>query len=316
MNFDRIRDTLDVDRLQSTHLVAVGGCMHLAADFVRCGLGSMTLLDFDTVSPTNPARQDYQSDEIGQSKVAVYESFLRRINPDVQVRTYRRDVNSLNADDLRRIFGHASLIIGATDSFPAQARLNQISQSMGIPFLAIGLYAMGLGGEVVFSSPGLTRSCARCLWRSRYEAFRQSPAITQASSQGGTIMDLHLVDAVAGQIALGLLTRGSNNRYGRLVDRLGQRNLLLIRNSPELRLGDVDPFTRYLGDHPANISYSTIALEIDPDPACPDCALGRGATTKRRSSSSASQGPGPKAIVGVGGEMGDVRDVGEEVASS
>jgi len=96
--------------------------------------------------------------------------------------------------------------------------------------------------------------------------------MASVSSNGGTILDLHLVDAIAGQIAVGILTRGADNRYGKLIDKLGNRNLLQVKIDPDWRLGDKDIFRRYLGDHPANFSFTTIALPMERDKNCPDCA--------------------------------------------
>ncbi len=61
---------------------------------------------------------------------------------------------------------------------------------------------------------------------------------THIPSTGGTILDLHLVDAIAGQIAVGILTAGAENRMGRLIRQLGNRNLLQIKVDPEYRLGE------------------------------------------------------------------------------
>ncbi len=221
------------------------------------------------------SRVAYQSADIGLPKVAAYEAFLQRINPDVKVTTLRRDVNSLSDRLLRKTFAKSNLVLAATDSFPAQARLNQISQDFAVPLLAIGIYPQGIGGEVAYSWPGVSAACARCIWSSRYAAFFSNPQSTQAASDGGTILDLRLPDAVAGQLAVGILTRGADNRYGRLIESLGDRNFFIIRNSPEFHLGEPDLFARYLGQHSTNFAFSTLALAIDPVPSCPDCAKSR-----------------------------------------
>jgi hypothetical protein len=85
-------------------------------------------------------------------------------------------------------------------------------------------------------------------------------------------MDLHLVDAIAAQIAVGLLTRGADNRFGRLIDGLGDRQLLLVKIDPGLRFGGRDLFEERLGSDPCNFSFTTIALSRLRDPRCPDCA--------------------------------------------
>jgi hypothetical protein len=284
MNFDRIRSTVDVDRMRASHVVIVGGAYGLAQNLVRCGLGTVTYIDFDRVSATNPARQDFNSTELGQFKAEAIASSLRRINPEVEVNSLIRDFCELSQEEIDEHMGQADLAILATDFFPAQARGNLEALRQGKPAIWIGLYRQGRAGEIVYHVPGITPACYRCICGKRYEAFSAhgrgggtasgGPA-TQIPSDGGTIFDLHLLDAIAGQIAVGILTSGSDNRMGRLIRQLGNRNFLQVKSDPEYRLGDRDIFGEYLGHHPANFSFSTIALPMAADPECPDCLIHR-----------------------------------------
>jgi hypothetical protein len=110
---------------------------------------------------------------------------------------------------------------------------------LNIPAVWIGLYAAGLGGEVIFWHPGI-RACYRCLCARRYEAHQQaetSGASLDPTSHGATIFDVHLIDAIAGQIAIGLLTAGSDTRFGRLIDELGDRNFIQVQLDPHFQIG-------------------------------------------------------------------------------
>jgi hypothetical protein len=112
---------------------------------------------------------------------------------------------------------------------------------------------------------------------SRYELFAahagRAENPTRIPSAGGTILDLHLVDAIAGQIAVGILTAGAENRMGRLIQQLGDRNLLQIKIAADYLMGGKDIFTQYLGINPANFSFTTIAVPMEPESRCPDCAM-------------------------------------------
>ena len=145
------------------------------------------------------------------------------------------------------------------------------------------MYREGRAGEIVHWVPGITPACYRCACSSRYRAFAAQANGAgngvHVPSSGGTIFDLHLVDAVAGQLALGILTAGADNRMGRLIHKLGNRNFLQIKIDADYRLGDRDVFAEYLGNHPANFSFSTIALPMEPERGCPDC--GRRRTEER-----------------------------------
>lgn len=277
MNFDRIRTTVDVDRMQESHVTIVGGAVGLAADLVRCGLGALTHIDFDRIDATNPARQDFDSTDLGQHKAEALAMALKRINPDVEVDYLLRDFCELSEEEIDTHLGHTDLFVFATDFFPAQARGNLLALQLKKPAVWIGLYRQGAAGEIVYWMPGSTPACYRCVCSARYRAFYEQTTsennATHVPSTGGTVLDLHLVDAIAGQIALGLLTAGADNRMGRLIQQLGNRNLLQVKCDPEFKLGGTkDIFKKYLGRHRANFSFTTIALPMEPEHDCPDCA--------------------------------------------
>lgn len=274
MNYQRIQSSIDVRRMRDSHVTIVGGAVGLAADLVRCGLGHLTLVDFDTVSDTNPARQDFLPRDLWRRKTEAAAEHLRRINPGVTVETMHADICTLSDEDVEVSFGHTDLTVWGTDSHHAQARGNLIAQQLGISSIWIGLYAKAAAGEIIHHVPGVTPACYRCICSSRYEAFAAAGPQTgtqQPTSDGGTILDLRLVDAIAGYIAVGILTRGADNRFGQLIDSLGDRNLQQVKIDPEYRLGNRDIFAEYLGDHPANFSFTTIAVPMEPESGCPDC---------------------------------------------
>lgn len=277
MNHDRIQETIDVPRMQQSHVTVVGGAYGLTQDLVRCGLGAVTYVDYDRIDASNPARQDFNSTDLGQHKAEALAEALKRIDPDVEVNYLLRDFCDIAQDEFDTHFGHTDLFIFATDFFPAQARGNLQALRLGKPAVWIGLYRGGRAGEIVYWMRNVTPACYRCVCSRRYAAFAaqaEGPArATHIPSTGGTIFDLHLVDAVAGQIAVGLLTAGANNRMGRLIRQLGNRNLLQVKIDPEYRLGNKDVFAQYLGTNPANFSFTTIALPMEPEPGCPDCAI-------------------------------------------
>jgi hypothetical protein len=277
MNYDRIRTTVDVDRMQQSRALFIGGAYGLAQDLVRCGLGALAYVDFDRIDPTNPARQDLHSADIGQYKAHALARSVRQINADVEVETLTQDFCAIADDELDELVRDCDVIIAATDFFPAQARANLVAVRNGKPAVWIGMYREGRAGEIVYWSAdrSLTPACYRCVCSSRYTAFaahaQGAPNTTQIPSSGGTVLDLHLLDAIAGQVAVGLLTRGADNRMGRLIEQLGNRNLLQVKIDPMYRMGEKDIFARRLGNDPANFSFCTIALPMLPETGCPDC---------------------------------------------
>jgi hypothetical protein len=269
MDFNRISSSIDVEKMQNSHATIIGSPVRLLCDFVRSGLGAGTMVDFDRISGSNPARQDFYSTDVARLKGEAVAEELRKINPEFAFEFYPRDYCTISREQHDQLFGQTDLLVLAPDFFPANARGNLEALRLGKPALFIGLYAGGRAGEMIFVLPGET-ACYRCICGSRYDAFARGGA--SVSSAGGTIFDLHLVDAIAGQIAAGLLTRGADNRIGQLIDKLGNRNLLQVKMDPDYRLAGKDIFAAYLGDHPANFSFTTIALPMERETDCPDCA--------------------------------------------
>jgi hypothetical protein len=118
----------------------------------------------------------------------------------------------------------------------------------------------------------------------RYEA-QAAAAKEQRSldptSDGCTIFDVAMLDAIVGMLAIGLLTRGSDNRFGRLIDDMGDRNFLQVQLGSTWSVGGKNPVRKYLGiadECPAFFAWNTI-VRADPDKGnmpCPDCEEFRG----------------------------------------
>jgi hypothetical protein len=270
MDFRRINSSIDVDTMQKKRVAMIGGAGALCYGLARCGLGGISLVDFDYISATNPARQDFNSTDIARRKVEVIAENLLRINPEIEVECHVVDYCSISCEEHDRFFGDTDLFIFATDFFPAQARGNVEAVRMQKSAIWIGLYQGGRAGEIIYYVPGVTPACYRCICSSRYQAFSRGGA--SVSSAGATTFDQHLIDAIAGHICVGTLTPGADNRYGKLIAKLGNRNLLQVKNDPDWTLGGKDIFRQYLGDHQANFAFSTITLPMERDENCPDCA--------------------------------------------
>jgi molybdopterin/thiamine biosynthesis adenylyltransferase len=285
MNFSRIADCIDVDRMQRSKvaLIGAGGAVGLACNLVRSGLGFIDAYDFDVVSEENIPRQAHSAVAMGMLKTEALAAEAERINPAVSVRCSNRDVTTMTDDELLAEFRDVNLLINATDSFQAHAFGNQIALRFNIPSLWIGLYPGGVGGEVVFWDRDIL-PCYRCLCSKRYAAHEQAAAAGHSldpSSHGCTIFDITHLDAVAGEIAVGLLTRGADNRLGRLIEQLNGRNFVQLQFDPSWTLNGLNPIRERLGvstDNTAFFTWNTTVLS-DPDRGqlyCPDCEKYRG----------------------------------------
>lgn len=273
-DFRRILPAVAVGKMQSSHVTVIGcgGSAHAVKNLFRCGLGSATLVDPDRVERSNLARQDFEIGDLGLAKVAALRLHVHRISPEARVTALQADFCALSDAEIDRHFGGTDLLIVATDHFPAQARGNAVALRLGKPALWVGLYGGAGAGEIVFWHPGLP--CYRCLCGKRYEA--QSARRLDPASDGADVFSIGLLDSIAGMLAIGLLTAGADNRFGRLIGQLGDRNFIQVKLDPTYRLNGQDLFAEQLGiplGNDRSFAWNSI-VRRDPQrglPPCPDC---------------------------------------------
>ena len=275
----RIDSVIDGERMKRARVagIGLGGSADLLMNLTRSGLGAVTLIDPDTVSEVNMVRQNYLPIDIGQPKSISLAGYLKEINPDLRVTPLSYDITAMPDELLELHFRDVDLIISTTDSFAAQAKTNEIALRFGKPAVWPGIYEGGKGGEVVFWHPGLP--CYRCLLPGRYRAqskAREEGRSLDPKSDGTTIWDDGYIDCIAGMIAIGLLTRGAPNRFGRLIEQLGDRNFIRVKIDPGYSLNGRDIVREELGI-PASVDTFfawNAAARRDPSGGadyCPDC---------------------------------------------
>jgi hypothetical protein len=127
-----------------------------------------------------------------------------------------------------------TLLCGFTDNFRTQSRINRLALQFGIPSLCAQVYLEGRGAEVTFTYPGLTPACHRCILSSRYRAFLEENYQNEVTSNGTPIFSTIRLNAIKGFVTLALLHHGTDHpRWGNLLDRIGNRNLIQLRLDPD-----------------------------------------------------------------------------------
>lgn len=129
----------------SVMIFGVGGVgSHCIEALARCGIGTLILIDNDTVSLTNINRQSiaYYS-TIGRMKTEVMAERIRDIDPSVTVRTYETFVLP---DNLAGILDQeeTDYIIDAIDTVSAKIALAQEAEKRGIRLIS----SMGTGNKL------------------------------------------------------------------------------------------------------------------------------------------------------------------------
>lgn len=271
MDYSRISNAVDINLLQSTHIVGIGagGAYCLYEALTRSGIGHLTVLDFDTVDEVNFCRQGFAANQIGMKKVDALEEHLHSINPNLKYKGITKNFLNMNEAELDEIFKSADLLLFLTDSFKAQAFGNTLALKYKKSAIWGGFYEMSQCAEVVFYIPDVTPACFRCVVAPRYEA--QAVEEIKISSNCNTMFHSQMLDSLIGMIAMAVL---HNNTTGfTFSDWFGDhwdQNLIQFKTSPdyESRLFD----TMIERTEGLAICFAAIWQKISHY-GCPDCSI-------------------------------------------
>lgn len=109
----------------------------------RCGVGSLTLVDHDTVSVTNINRQIYAlRSTVGESKVQVAKKRIRDIDENILVHTYETFFNEDTSDMFD--FHMFDYIVDAIDTVTSKLLLIQKAKECDVPVIS----CMGTGNKL------------------------------------------------------------------------------------------------------------------------------------------------------------------------
>jgi len=141
-------------------IVGAGGLgsplgLYLAA----AGVGTIGIVDFDTVDATNLHRQIlYENDDVGRSKVDSARKRLSAVNPHVKIETFELRLTSDNALEILKNF---DVIVDGTDNFPTRYLINDACVLLGKPNVYGSIFRFE-GQVTVFDAQ--RGPCYRCLY--------------------------------------------------------------------------------------------------------------------------------------------------------
>ncbi len=154
------------DDLKKLHtgIVGIGGLGCVSAEMaVRCGIGKLSLFDFDNVDIVNLNRNMFKEGDIGQPKVDVASQILKEINPDVEIQCFNTDIMAPGFESkFEYEIKQMDVILTGLDNIPAREYLNAKCVLFKIPYIDAGASRSGLSGYVHPIIPYKT-ACAKCL---------------------------------------------------------------------------------------------------------------------------------------------------------
>jgi sulfur-carrier protein adenylyltransferase/sulfurtransferase len=217
--------------------------LYLAA----AGVGTLGLVDFDTVDFSNLQRQVlFSTDDVGRPKIKAAADRLRGLNPNIRVVEHETALTSANALDLFRDY---DIIVDGTDNFPTRYLTNDACVLLGKPNVYGSIFRFD-GQVSIFATKG--GPCYRCLYPEP-----PPPGLVPSCAEGGVLGVLPgVVGTIQATEAIKLIIGAGEPLIGRLLlfDALQMkfRTLKLQR----------DPECPVCGDHP------TVTKLIDYEQFC------------------------------------------------
>ena len=140
-------------------IIGAGGLGSPVALYLAlAGVGTIGIVDFDTVDLSNLQRQVlHQNDDVGKRKVVSAKETINAYNPDVKVITHEEPLHSANA---MGIISQYDIVVNGADNFAARYLVNDACVFLKKP-LVDGSILM-FDGQATVYLPG--QGCYRCLY--------------------------------------------------------------------------------------------------------------------------------------------------------
>jgi sulfur-carrier protein adenylyltransferase/sulfurtransferase len=170
-------------RLRNAKVLVVGAgglgspaLMYLAA----AGVGTLGVVDFDTVDESNLQRQIiHGQSDIGRSKAESAAATIREVNPYVNVVIHD---TALDRDNIFDIFGPYDLIVDGTDNFATRYLVNDAAVLLGKPYVWGSIFRFDGQASVFWAGPPADGPCYRCLYPEP-----PPPGMVPSCAEGGVL---------------------------------------------------------------------------------------------------------------------------------
>jgi sulfur-carrier protein adenylyltransferase/sulfurtransferase len=234
--------------------------MYLAA----AGVGTLGIVDFDTVDFSNLQRQIlHGTPDVGRPKLASAKDRLNALNPNVHVETYETALTSENA---LKLFEPYDVIVDGTDNFPTRYLVNDACVILGKPNAYGSIFRFEGQASVFATKEG---PCYRCLYPEP-----PPPGLVPSCAEGGVLGVLPgLVGVIQATEAIKLILGTGEPLIGRflIVDALRMKfRELKLRKDPDCPVCGTHPTVTKLIDYE---QFCGVRPAADPAPKTMDQGL-------------------------------------------
>src|SRR6201994_444572 len=233
-------------RLKAAKVLCVGTgglgaplLLYLAA----AGVGTLGLVDFDTVDASNLHRQVIHSTpDVGRSKLDSAAEKLQALNPEIKIVKHNTMLTSANAMEILKDY---DIVADGTDNFQTRYLVNDASVLSGKPNVYASIFRFE-GQASVFGAPD--GPCYRCLYPEP-----PPPGLVPSCAEGGVLGILPgLLGVIQATEVIKLILGTGEPLIGRLllVDSLGMRfRELKLRKNPDCPVCGTHPTVTALIDY-------------------------------------------------------------------
>jgi adenylyltransferase/sulfurtransferase len=247
-------------KICSTRVLCIGAgglgspiAMYLAA----AGIGTLGLVDFDTVDFSNLQRQLlHGTEDVGRPKAESARDTIQGLNPNVEVVIHNTRLSSENALE---IIGQYDIVVDGTDNFPTRYLTNDACVLLKKPNVYGSIFRFE--GQASVFAPHLGGPCYRCLYPEP-----PPPGMVPSCAEGGV---LGVLPGIIGCIQATEILKLALGKGSSLIGRLLLFNALDMKFR-ELKLRR-DPACPVCGEQPtitALIDYEQFC-GISPEPVNP-----------------------------------------------
>jgi len=220
----------------------------LLLDLAAAGVGTLGLVDFDTVDASNLHRQVIHSTpDVGRPKLDSAADKLQALNPGVKIVKHNTMLTSANAMEILKDY---DIVADGTDNFQTRYLVNDASVLSGKPNVYASIFRFE-GQASVFGAPD--GPCYRCLYPEP-----PPPGLVPSCAEGGVLGILPgLLGVIQATEVIKLILNGTGGGKGEpligrllLVDALGMRfRELKLRKNPDCPVCGTHPTVTKLIDY-------------------------------------------------------------------
>jgi molybdopterin/thiamine biosynthesis adenylyltransferase len=198
-------------RLKAARVLVIGAgglgspaLLYLAAS----GVGTIGVMDDDTVDATNLQRQIIHSDDrIGLPKVQSALEAMKALNPYVTLRPYQRRLDATSA----AVLDDYDLILDGSDNFDTRYLANQLAVAAKKPLVSAAITQWE--GQISVYDPSQGGPCYECVFPAR-----PAPGMVPTCAEAGVASPLPgIIGAMMAMEAVKVLTGAGESLRGRLM---------------------------------------------------------------------------------------------------